>query len=138
MKKRLLNDVNSVVLLSATAIGFLLALIGAIASDYSVAAKAVVALVFGAFLLLNLIGFVWVFEIIELYDDKIISRKLCKKVDLLYNEITAIREIDKLGMGVGGTTAVWEIEACGKPSVCIARTKKRKEIIELIKQKSNL
>ena len=38
MKKMLLNDVNSVVLLSATAIGFLLALIGAIASDYSGAA----------------------------------------------------------------------------------------------------
>ena len=138
MKKRLLNDVNSVVLLSATAIGFLLALIGAIASDYSGSAKVGLALVLGSFLLLNLFGFVWAFEIIELFSDRIISRKLFKKVVLLYSEITEIREIDKRGIGVGGISAVWEIKTCGKPSVCIVRTKKRKEIIELIKQKSNL
>ena len=77
------------------------------------------------------------FELIMVYDNKVVSIKVFKRVEIYYSDIVSISEINKDGMGAGGIAPVWEIKSIEEKAIYFVRSKRRKKIIELIKQKSD-
>ena len=84
--------------------------------------------VFGGFLILSVVCFFLTLEVIFFYEDRLISIKLFRRVEIFYSEISTINKTHKRGMGGGGIEPVWEIKTHYEKAVYLIRTKKERKL----------
>ena len=138
MKKKFLNDIFAIIvallMIAFSAACMILALIN---PRYQEPAKIVgLAVCFGFFMILGIVLLSLVFELIYVYENKIVSVKIFKRTEIFYNEIVSIRNTDK-NWGIG-TWPSYEFSDSSKNKIEILSSKKRDKIVEEIKSKINL
>lgn len=94
------------------------------------------AMSFGFFAILGLVLLALCFEVIYVYENKIVSVKIFKRTEIFYNEIVSVRNAHK-NFGIGSNPS-YEISDSSKNKIEILSSKKRDKIVEEIKSKINL
>ena len=137
MNKKFLNDVKVLILFIPGVIFITFCLIASLMSADETAQYIISSVVWGGFDIFIIVSyFLLFFDIISVYDNRVVSRKIFKRSEIFYNKIKSIQEMDKLGLGGGGVEAVWEITDLTGNTIYIIRSKKRKNVIDFIKERS--
>ena len=138
MKKYLINDLKTFVLLIVLAVGSLvLIFLGLLNSENSPNSKFTILMVFcifGSMFLLVILGIVLSIEILVVYDDKIISKRFFKQKTIAYSDIVSIKIAANKGEYAGGIEDGWMIvDSCDK-TIFVVGIHSRKWCIDFIKQ----
>ena len=137
MNKKFLNDVKVLILFIPGVVFITFCLIASLMSADETAQYIISSVVWGGFDIFIIVSyFLLFFDIISVYDNRVVSRKIFKRSEIFYNKIKSIQEMDKLGLGGGGVEAVWEITDLTGNTIYIIRSKKRKNVIDFIKERS--
>ena len=98
-------------------------------------------LLWGSFIVMGIYLLFSSFEIILFCDEKIVSFQLFKRVEIFYNEITGIEEVEKESKGAnsGGFEPVWHItSSTEQKEIFMIKYKSRIKIIDQLKLKCNI
>ena len=90
--------------------------------------------VFGGFLLLTLFCLLWCTEIISIHDDKIVSKKVWKRKEILYADIVSMEEAYDRGAYATGIETGWKITDSSDQYIFVVAARGRKKDIDFIKQ----
>ena len=138
MKKYLINDLKTFVLLIVLAVGSLvLIFLGLQNFENTPNPKFTVLMLFGVFgsmFLLVILGIILSIEILVIYDDKIISKRFLKQKTIAYSDIVSIKIATNKGEYAGGIEDGWMIvDSCDK-TIFVVGIQSRKWCIDFIKQ----
>ena len=134
MKQKIVNEIRLTSVVFATTIGFLLLLIFGLRNAHNLIGTISTIVIFGGGLVFCFVCFLMMFELICLSEDKIISYKILKRVQISYDEIVSIQDTEK---NVPGYTVeqAWEIVSSSQRVICVIKSKKREKIIAQLKKR---
>ena len=133
MKKKILNDIRSLILITIIITVLAVLLMLSLISTTDLGDIVIFISVYGGFLIASITWLLLTFEIIFFSDDRIVSIKLFRRIEIFYSEISNINAIDKRGIGAGGIESVWQIQTYCPKTIYVIKSRKREKIIEEIK-----
>ena len=134
MNKKVVNDIRSLLLFVPMIAFFVILLVLSLTNTDNSNNILIFIVVFGGGGLLSVVCLALTFEVIHFYQDRLISIKLFRHVEIIYSEISTINRTNKIGIGGAGIEPVWEIKTHCEQTVYLIRTKKREKIIKEIGQ----
>lgn len=137
MKRFFVNDIKTFILLILLTVGSIFCLFFSFKSVDNKVSIIACACSFGGFILLELFCLALCTEIIIIYDDKIVSKKIWRKKEILYADITCIEEADDSGLYAGGVETGWKIKDSSNQYIFVVDFCGRKKYIDFVKQKVN-
>lgn len=137
MKRSFINDIKTFVLLILINMVFIFIMVlGLINADNRVSIIINIC-VWGGVLLLDLFCLTRCTEIIVIYDDKIVSKKIWKQKEILYADIVCIEEAMDRGEYAGGIEEGWKITDSHNQTIFVVGIRSRKWCVDFIKQYIN-
>lgn len=137
MLRGFINDIKTFLILIFEALFFIFCLFFSLrtADDrFSIIACICVC---GGFLLLVLFCLMVCTEIITIYDDKIVSKKIWKQKEILYADIVCIEEGYDRGAYATGIEEGWKIIDSYNQTIFVVGIRSRKWCVDFIKQHTN-
>ena len=135
LKRRFINDIKTFIVLILTTMGFIFFMVLSLINLDDKFSIIVSICVFGGFLLLMLFCLLWCTEIIIIHDDKIVSKKVWKRKEILYADIVSLEEADDRGAYATGMETGWKITDSSDQYIFVVDTWGRKKDIGFIKQR---
>ena len=137
MKRYFINDIKTFIMLILVTVSLVFFLFVCLKSADNKISVISCACVFGGSILLALFCLALCTEIIIIYDDKIVSKKVWKQKKILYTDIMCIEEADDRGTYAGGVETGWKIKNSSEQYIFVVEFFSRKKYIDFIKQKVN-
>ena len=134
MKKVILNDVRTPILLAICDIAFALFLILGVHTTTDIFTLICLFATFGTPIIITFVVFLLSFELIYFYEDKMVYLKRFRRTEMLYTQIVCIKETETRGLTGSGIADTWEITDNNQKTICVIREKPRRKIINQIKE----
>ena len=134
MKRRFINDIKTFIILILLVMAFFSCMVWSLtAADDKFSIIAFIC-VFGGFLLLTLFCLLCCTEIIIIYDDKIVSKKVWNRKEILYADIVSMEEAYDMGAYATGMETGWKITDSSDQYIFLVSARGRKKDVDFIKQ----